>query len=866
VDKTLSGANLENERDYSLMLFINSPPLSISSALFTIRSASGGLDLAKLPLPTPDFHKTMQCLISMGSHGGSYNDSADPDFTRGNYYQQAPQLQSKTKLDIITSGTGTTKLSFQSYGADVGRKTQTVLDKINLDLITESYLGMGILSLNMMQAARELDVEMNVIALNLGTEGHPGSVVLGGYDDALVNHEQSAVFDKGSDLSNVYKVSFLGLSFRGRDKEVTLFNRTAGAATDATLVYDAPGIRLSKAIIDSILPLVGNPVLDEGLNAYVYDGIPNTDFTLTFKIHNGTVPVNVTIPGSALVTTDTAEDNPLTSVNETGKTYLRIAPTVAGTSDAIYLGRCFLQHVYIIDSPPNIGKFHLSAVTDPLPTIKNLIPASPSSLSIFGIAAPQSVSQPRVGAIAGGVCGGVFFLLGMSYVCHNFLNRKNWRRFVIPCSCSCMGSGIILKHSSTQSSFFNDAGYDHRLGNALNSHRMSKSNSVRTMATIPIHYSSQYDKEVGYVHPGTLFPTPTTRFSLPTPVRYPAYTTRLADSATQIQQAGHLGSPQSLDRSRRFSLSQSLNRHRLSTVSAIQRRKSETSTVAREYLVDPDPIDKPLPEAAAVLIQNAAEGRVCPPTKIQSPTHLPPVLPLNLTVMKSLTRATSLAKVATPVEVEVVLPHHRSMPALTYKRISSSTRGDRRISSSTRGDVSLIGNFAEDVARFVGGGFSPIVISHTRSSSAVLPDDATGIGVESIISEGEVAVVVVEMDAAAHGLGVDTSGSLGSPGSPDNESNEVDGSDKELDSDLDTSYDARMSTIAAASRQSSGSEVDEVFGLRAVRGEEGWGARYRAQAAGAWFLEASSRGGSSGSDTRSQPEPYRGRADWIRRR
>ncbi|KAF8253784.1 hypothetical protein K440DRAFT_143947 [Wilcoxina mikolae CBS 423.85] len=265
---TFHNEKLKNGSDYSLMLWSKNPPRRSISGYFTLRTTPGS-DNTDIPVSAADLERQKKCLEYLVSNGGYYNYSLDPDFQRGEYYMEYYK-NANTTWQIYNTGVGTTTLSFDGYNAS-GTKSAEHFSSANMDLISHSTLGRGMFSLNMLQAARNAEIaEMNIVALNLGTEGHPGSVVLGGYDNALIDKKQRAVFPKGNDLPNAFHASMTKLSFvNGGSKTVVLDERTnADSIADVGLAYDDFGIRLSQGLINSLLPLIGNPQLDEESNLF----------------------------------------------------------------------------------------------------------------------------------------------------------------------------------------------------------------------------------------------------------------------------------------------------------------------------------------------------------------------------------------------------------------------------------------------------------------------------------------------------------------------------------------------------------------------------------------------------------------------
>jgi hypothetical protein len=683
------------------------------------------------------------CLAYMASNGGYYNQSLDPAFQKTDWYQDSFD-DAYTGWEIVNTGAGSTTLSFEAQG-ESSPVSSVYFNGTNMDLISSSTLGMGMFSLSMLQAARNATViEMNVIALNLGTDTQTGSVVLGGYDDALIDKDQRAVFVKSSDLQHAFHASMTKLIVDG-DAETTILDDTWNNAADVILTYDDFGLCLSQALIDSLLPLIGNPSFDEDVNGYVYDGEPNTDYTLTFGLHNGTTEVMIEVPASALIVTQSSEDNPMTTRNETGKTYLQIRPTSDGSTTGQYLGRSFLQYVYIIDSPSTINKFHLSAVRES--SEKQLIAASKSSISIFDGTVSSSSTGYRLGPMIGGIVGGVGFLAVAAIGCFWFIRRRNRR------------NGSLSGHRSFNITNNGSAAFEKEtgLGHIVHHHRGKEmrggevgtehSGSIRTTATIPIRYVPSFEKEIGLGYRYSSSNQP----DIPRAVQsQPVMLFETPSSSASTHSSSFDYHPQDLEipqlRDSRLSI----------TLSEIQRRNSEVSTVAREYNTgssepEPESHDIVIPDQPAPLLyRSATVGRMYKAGKVKSVEGLPHS-PRSRSGSKSSTsdkrshaRTASLGRVVTPVEVDLGSGSRRS----STRNSGSSAGRKSRSGSSESASSGRTGSLEElceahepepeanhhpqssvssDIDRGSGTHLRRLT-THTRSSGALLsPRDTLGL-------------------------------------------------------------------------------------------------------------------------------------------
>lgn len=377
------------------MLWTQNPPRQSISGYFSLNSSS-----SNIKLNNEASGQSNDCLTYLRSNGGYYDQTRDADFVPG-ISLGGNITNPNTAFGVETLAVGSTSLSWSSWSKEINSAFQ--LKGMPINLISQSTLGMGIVGLNVLQRARNSRIpEMDTVALNLGTGSRTGSVVMGGYDNALIDHNQKAIFSKTG--TSGFEVVLTGISFVGSSSENPI---SSLASSNIALAYDSPNIQLPAAILEDLLPLIGSPKFDKDLNGYVYSGTPNTDYSLRFTLE-GTESISVIVPVSSLLTTDTPDDNPLTSQTESGRTYLRLSPSSDG--HPAYLGRAFLQHVYVISAPPIINKFLISAIPSPFPTARSLIAGSRASLTLFGVDAANS--KPALGPIVGGIIGGLVVIIG----------------------------------------------------------------------------------------------------------------------------------------------------------------------------------------------------------------------------------------------------------------------------------------------------------------------------------------------------------------------------------------------------------------------------------------------------------------------
>lgn len=381
------------------MLWTQNPPRQSISGYFSLNSSSSGI--GPNTGASSGSGEPNDCLTYLRSNGGYYDQTIDADFVAG-ISLGSNITNPDTAFDVETLAVGSTSLSWSSWSDESNSAFQ--LEGMPINLISQSTLGMGMVGLNVLQRARNSRIpEMDTVALNLGTGSRVGSVVMGGYDNALIDQNQKAVFSKTS--TSGFEVLLTGITYVGSSSENPV--TSSFTSSKIALAYDSPNIQLPAGVLRDLLPLIGSPKFDADLNGYFYSGTPKTDYSLHFTLE-GANSLSIIVPASSLLATDTSDDNPVTSRIESGRTYLRLSPSSDG--HPIYLGRAFLQHVYVISAPPTINKFHMSAIPDPFPITRSLVVASRASVAIFGVNAPSD--KPAIGPMVGGILGGLVVIIG----------------------------------------------------------------------------------------------------------------------------------------------------------------------------------------------------------------------------------------------------------------------------------------------------------------------------------------------------------------------------------------------------------------------------------------------------------------------
>lgn len=351
------------------------------------------------------------CYDFLLSNGGYYNHFTDPgralsDFSEGFFtidtigreVINTASIQTKFILDVTTINTPLT------------------LNNTNIDVISKSNLGMGTISLNGLQEARGDGVtDVDVVGMFLGSSDRAGSIVLGGYDKALIDQMNGAPFRKGTEHPSIMQLPLKGLTLM---EDLTTTTVSQIPTFNVALSWDAYGLRLPKAYLDSIIPMIGAPVYDGSVGGFVYpsdEAVKKLKHSFVFTFNNGTADVYVTVPISSLMMTEFGSDNPLTPLQESGRKFLAISPTADGSTAGAYLGRRFLQHVYVVDSPETVPNFYMSTV--PSEKLgKDLVPAS--SLTIFDGIIPGKAKtvNSRTGIIVAAVVGAFGLIVACLFI------------------------------------------------------------------------------------------------------------------------------------------------------------------------------------------------------------------------------------------------------------------------------------------------------------------------------------------------------------------------------------------------------------------------------------------------------------------
>ena len=634
-NSTYTTANLTPGSDYSLMLWTENPPRQSISGFFALGPTNATSNSTSTP-PAETAEEYAACIKALGRNG-YYNETLDADFVAG---------------VTLGEGIGITSASWQTTkpGGEFS------LSGLPVSVIHDSDSGYGMVGLSALQRARNSRVpEMDVVSLYLGSKGVNGSAVMGGFDEGLIDHGQKAVFSKANVNSEGFAVAVTSVKYvaegGGGSKETEVYKSTTGS-TQMALSYNSFQIRLPPEMLTPLLPLLGNPSYDKGVDGYVYTGTPPTAYALRITLWNGTSTVIVSIPATSLITTDESTDNPLTSHRESGQTYLRIAPT--SPTDGPSLGRPFLEHVYLINAPPTINKFHISAVPSP-PRKSNLTPASRASIAIFDSTTTNSSSRgsPALGPMIGGILGGVLFLV-LAVIAYIALQRRRARS---------RSSGSRLTVRFAPSSFspptFSDEG------------EKSRTRSLATSTNL-----SAFEKEVGV-------------FAMPP--NHPHQQPRRSSSAP-------------LHRPRTGIPGQT--RQTVSQQSTRRKRESENSTVARVLSSSPTPTIEIYEVSEGVTAPSTATmgkfytgaGIVGTPPHTSTPSSASSASARVVAPAKAHVRTASLGRMVTPVHVELSPGPSRRSSVRTppLKRHSQLGQDGRSSGETDESSVFGLGAVAKD--------------------------------------------------------------------------------------------------------------------------------------------------------------------------
>ncbi|KAL7273459.1 hypothetical protein RUND412_003676 [Rhizina undulata] len=423
VTRTVLLEGLKEDSDYSLMLWTSSPPRRSISGYFSLGNGSSVSSSSSRKSLLAANSTTDSCLDYLSSNGGYYNSTADEDFELGD--SATSVSDSNISYYIDTLGGGATTMSLDSGSS---------FTNVSVSILSQASLGIGVIALSTLQQKQNpTDPQKNIVAIDIGTRNRTGSIVLGGYDSTLVNSSQSFVLPKNTTAPAQFEVYSMGTVYLGENAtNVTISSPFDATSPHTFLEYELLGIKLPPATLDYLLPLIGNPTYDEDLDGYVYenDDAIESNYSLLFILGNGTNFVEISLQAEDLLEQESATDNPLTSHNETGRTFLRLSNS---TGD-VYLGRAFLKYIYLVDSPADgIGKFHVNAIPALRTEVKLLVSDTTSIFESMDVASGGddqdhgSSSGVRVGRIVGGIVGGVMVIIGGSIILLLVLRRRRRR-------------------------------------------------------------------------------------------------------------------------------------------------------------------------------------------------------------------------------------------------------------------------------------------------------------------------------------------------------------------------------------------------------------------------------------------------------
>ncbi|KAG0126274.1 hypothetical protein HOY82DRAFT_570544 [Tuber indicum] len=652
VNNTYTSANLTSGSDYSLMLWMEDPPRRSISGFFTMgpaNSTSNSTTISALAEATEEY---AACIKALGKNG-YYNETLDGDFISG---------------VTLGEGIGTTTASWNTTKP----RDEFSLEGLPINIIYEGVLGYGMVGLSALQRARNSRVpEMDVVSLHLGSEGVNGSAVMGGFDEGLIDHGNKAVFSKANVNSEGFDVAVTSVKYIGRggggSKETDVYKSTTGG-THMALSYNSSQLRLPSDMLTPLLPLLGSPSYDRGVNGYVYSGIPPTDYTLRITLSNGTSNIVVSIPATSLITTDEITDNPLSSQRESGLTYLRIAPV--SPNDGPSLGRPFLEHIYLINAPPTINKFHLSAVPSPARR-SNLTPASRTSIAIFLTSSTPINSTPRetpaIGPMVGGILGGVVFLV-LAIIAYIATQRRRARSQ----SPGSRQNVRFAPSSISPTTFYGEEG------------EKPRTRSLATSTNL-----SAFEKEVG-------------AFAMPPNYRY--HQQRSVSAPLHRPHPGVLGA----------------TRQTVSQQSTRRRRESENSTVARVLSSSPSPTLDIYEVSEGSTAANTATmgkfytgaGLIGTPPPISTPSSASSETGVEFPA-RAHVRTASIGRIVTPVHVEFSpgtsrRSSVRTPPPKRYSQMEAGGRSSGETDQSSVFGLRAVAKDGEFLRKEVRGGYSRV--------------------------------------------------------------------------------------------------------------------------------------------------------------
>lgn len=441
--KTKREQKIGDDVEVSLMLWTENPPQRSYSPTFTMREFSDAQGIKQLAsrqkYTPPGSNAYAQCMTYLLDNGGVYNYTEDKEFkVEINSDDVGTFDDAVSGWEVKVTNTGTTTVTYQAQeiGGDI--LNNITVAEMGVNLMTADTQGMGIVALSEIQRMRNKGAWMSgdhVVAIYLGSGDVAGHVVMGGHDRALIDQAHgSAVFEKPKLMDGQFEVQLVDITYvpdglEGRSLEARSTEGDIAISMNRTqlrLSFNSPTICLPDVILKDLLPHIGAPVYSKELNGYLYEASAKTDYSLRFTLANSTSGnfVNITIPASSLLYRETTNDNPLTDdLIESGREFLLLAPLDASNGGIGYLGRAFLQHLYMVDDS-YLNKFFISAI--------NTTAIKEGSSSVMtgssGLMAPVGVNSvpqesttpdsdmghnsisPVVGPVLGGVIGAIALL------------------------------------------------------------------------------------------------------------------------------------------------------------------------------------------------------------------------------------------------------------------------------------------------------------------------------------------------------------------------------------------------------------------------------------------------------------------------
>jgi hypothetical protein len=432
--------------EYAMTITIGSPgqTVPVLPAMYINSSAT-------LNVPTTygcqllnDTGRTNDCLGNIQKAGPLYDPLKDVFYQKG---KAGPVSESNDSWIQWNVAEGVTKFTWKpSDDSDLFD-----LSPVSISLFNSSTLGVGIMSLDTFMSgsnSQHIDGQPQVDVLSIFT-GHgdrTGCVVMGGYDDNMIDHDNMGVWENSMD-SKTLEITLQALtiapnsasetSWRDSLRDVTMHGHQASPSMDfdhasgpvtfpcdnttLNLVYDSNDMRLPEKALQPILSLLGDPDFDPLRNAYKLpeDMSRLNNYSMIFHFANDTGPVHVKVPVSALISPDPQQDNPLTPRLESGQTYLALTALEQHELRG-YLGRVFLKYVYLTHDRKN-GRFHMAAINASAPTNsgRQLKQGSPviwgqntdDEVANKAATAKEPPRKLHIGALIGGIVAIVVLLL-----------------------------------------------------------------------------------------------------------------------------------------------------------------------------------------------------------------------------------------------------------------------------------------------------------------------------------------------------------------------------------------------------------------------------------------------------------------------